>query len=31
MSCPPGEWEFVSRTVDGKGVIFARYMGNGAK
>jgi hypothetical protein len=24
---PPGKWEFVGRTVDGKGALYARYMG----
>lgn len=24
---PPGQWEFVSRTVDGRGVVYGRYLG----
>jgi hypothetical protein len=24
---PPGQWEFVSRTVEGQGRVYARYLG----
>lgn len=24
---PPGRWDFTSRSVDGKGYIYARYLG----
>ena len=27
LMTPPGQWEFAARTVDGKGRVYARYLG----